>query len=272
MVGSNIPGLYEPRGLVKSLGGLAGVAVIHFLVKVFSEEAYADKFLRGEMYANRLSWFKRLEGSDGRGDEYEAASMLRPDGLIIRLEARNVETGKVQGVTVPADDLAAPPILQPEHFDHINLFCMYAAHSGGFHQVSDDNIEELRRQLEIPGDCLKLGRHAVAITNRAEFVRRVKMGAQREGYGLHCGLVKYYDPEVGTPLAPLDIRTIFTKREKYAYQKEFRFAIDTGTTGCEPITLDIGAIDDIATRLDTADINRQLSIGFRSANGIWLVS
>ena len=197
--------------------------------------------------------------------------MLRLDDLIVRLEARearNVETGKVQGV----DGLAAPPILQPEHFDHINLFCMYAAHSGGFHQVSDDNIEELRRQLEIPEDCLKLRRHAVAITNRAEFVRRVKMGAQREGYGLHCGLVKYYDPEVGTPLAPLDIRTIFTKREKYAYQKEFRFAIDTGTTGCEPITLDIGAIDDIATRLDTADINRQLSIGFRSANGIRLVS
>lgn len=48
MVGSNIPGLYEPRGLVKSLGDLAGVAVILFLVKVFSEKAYADKFLRGE--------------------------------------------------------------------------------------------------------------------------------------------------------------------------------------------------------------------------------
>ena len=88
--------------------------MIRFLVKVFSEKAYADKFLRGEMYANRLSWFKRLKGSDGRGDEYEAASMLRRDDLIVRLEARNVETG----------DLAAPPILQLERFDHINLFCM----------------------------------------------------------------------------------------------------------------------------------------------------
>ena len=49
--------------------------MIHFLVKVFSEAEHADRFLLGEMYARRLSWFKKLESDQGRGDEYEAAIM-----------------------------------------------------------------------------------------------------------------------------------------------------------------------------------------------------
>ena len=34
--------------------------MIHFLVEVLSEQDHADKFMRGELYARRLSWFKRL--------------------------------------------------------------------------------------------------------------------------------------------------------------------------------------------------------------------
>ena len=234
--------------------------MIHFLVKVFSEQDHADKFLRGELYARRLSWFKKLEGDDGRRDEYEAAIMPRRDNLIITLEAKNVVTGEVEEFTIPMEDLAAPPILQPEHFDHINVFCMYAAHSGDFKQILEDNIQDYRRQLELPEDCLKLGRYAVATTNTPEFLIRVKTAAHSQGYKIYRGLVRYYDPQVGTPLVPLDLGIIFTKRKEYAYQKEFRFAIDTGTSGCEPITLKIGEIDDIAIRLDTANINRHLSI------------
>ena len=235
----------------------------HYL-KVLSEQDHADKFMRGELYARRLSWFKRLEGDDGRGDEYEAAIMLRRDNLIITLEAKNEVTGEVEELTIPMDDLAAPPILQLEYFNHINVCCMYAAHSGDFKQISEDNIQDYRRQLELPENCLTLGRYAVVITNPAEFLRRVEMAARRHGYKIYRGLVRYYNPEVGTPRAPLDIGTIFTKRKRYAHQKEFRFAIDTGTTGCEPITLNIGEIDDIVMRLDTADINRQLSISVGS--------
>ena len=238
--------------------------MIHFLVKVFSEQDHADKFLRGEVYARRLSWFKKLEGDDERADEYEAAIMLRRENLTFTLGAKNVVSGEVEEFTIPMEDLAAPPILQPEHFDHINIFCMYAAHSGDFKEVSKDNIQDYKRQLELPEDCLELGRYAVVITDTPEFLRRLKKGAEREEYKICRGLLKYYDPEVGTPMAPLNIGIVFTKRKKYAHQREYRFAIDTGTSGCEPITLSIGAIDDIAMRLDTADINGQLSISLGS--------
>ena len=244
--------------------------MIFFLVKVFTKEDHANKFLRGELYARRLSWFKGIECDevdDERRDEYEAAVMLRRDNLIITLEAKGMVTGEVEKFTIPMEDLAAPPILQPEHFDHINVFCMYAANSGEFEQVSEDNLQAFRTQLELPKDCLKLGRYAVVITNTQEFLRRVKAAAHRMGYKICRGLMKYYDPEVGTPLGPLDIRIIFTKRKKFSHEREFRFAIDTGTLGSEPITLNIGKIDDIAIRMDTSDINRQLSISIGEVEG-----
>jgi hypothetical protein len=110
----------------------------------------------------------------------------------------------------------------------------------------------------MPDEYVKLGDHAVVITNTTEFLRRVEKAAHREGYGILWELVKYYDPQVGTPPIRSDIETIFSKRKKYAYQREFRFAIDTGTTEGGAINLDIGDISDIACRTDTGGMSLEL--------------
>ena len=234
--------------------------MIFFLVKVFQEREHADAFLRGEMYANTLSYFKKIEGDDGRGDEDEGAIMPPIDGLTITLQGTDLDTGEVNTVAITAADLAAPPIIRPEWFDHINVFCMYAAHTSGFEGTSIDNLQDFKKQLEIPEDCAKLGEHAVVITNTTEFFRRVKLAADRAGYGIYDKLVTYYDPAIGTPPVNWNIETVFNKRKEFEYQREFRFAIDTRTTGRCPITLDIGEIDDIAVRTDTSEINRGLQI------------
>ena len=88
----------------------------------------------------------------------------------------------------------------------------------------------------------------------------MKAAADREGYRIYGRLVKYYDPNAGTPPARSQIESIFTKRNQYAYQKEFRIVIDTLTLGIDPITLNIGSIDDIVLRLKTRDINRGLTL------------
>ena len=235
--------------------------MIFFLVKVFSKQDHADKLLKGELYSRRLSWFKNLEIDKERGDEYEAASVLRPEGLTLPLASTDVATGKTEEVTVTEWEFASPIVFKPRYFDHVNLFCLYAAQSGNFRWISEDRIEDLKKQIELPERYLEFGKYAVAIINYTEFLKRVKDAAQHNGYHICWDLVKYYDPKIGTSFAPLDLEAIFTKRNKYAYQKEFRIAIETGTKGNEPITLNIGKIDDIAIRLDTSDINRQLSIG-----------
>ncbi len=235
--------------------------MIHFLVKVFSEQVYAEKFLRGELYARRLSWFKKLEDDYGRGDEFEAAVIPQLDNLIVTLRSKDTTTGVEEKFTISKEDFASPPIIQLNCLEHVNVFCMYAAHSrGDIKQVSEDNIKEYKKQLELPEEYQMMGDHAVVITNTPEFLNRVNKAANREGYKICQGLVRYYDPEVGVPLPPLDMRIVFAKCQNYAHQREFRFAIDTGTFGCDPITLEIGEIDDIAILMNTADINHQLSL------------
>jgi hypothetical protein len=50
---------------------------ILFLIKFFSEESHAEEFLAGNLYLNRLSYFKRLENRDDvtRRDPNEAVSL-----------------------------------------------------------------------------------------------------------------------------------------------------------------------------------------------------
>ena len=234
--------------------------MIFFLAKVFEQQKYADAFLRGEIFVNRLSYFKKIEEGDGRGDKYEGAIMLPIEGLTITLRAPDTITGEVDEKTMTKDDLVAPPIIEARWNDHINVFCMYAGHSGTFRSISEDNIRDLKKQVELPEECTNLGEHAVVITNTKEFLRRAKAAADREGYRMTWKLVTYYDSNVGTPLARSEIESIFTKRDQYAYQKEFRIAIDTCTSGTHAITLNIGPIGDIALRLRTGDINRGLSL------------
>ncbi len=71
------------------------------LVKFLTEEVHLRDLLDGKIYANRLSWFRRIEESDdsGRGDKYEGIvgwfqsgrGILTLDGLdIMRLSAFQV--------------------------------------------------------------------------------------------------------------------------------------------------------------------------------------
>ena len=137
---------------------------------------------------------------------------------------------------------------------------MYAGHSGGFKKISADNLQCFKKQLEIPEDCTRLGKYAVLIKNPKEFIRRVRVAAERENYRIYWRLVRYYDPEVGTASLESNLDSIFSKRKEYEYQKEFRFAIDTGTLGSDHITLDVGEIGDIAVCMNSREINRQFDI------------
>ena len=234
--------------------------MIIFLMKVFKCARHADDLIEGRLYANTLAYFKKMEDGGVRGDEDEGAIMLQREGLIIELTATNQVTGEINRIRTSGDELAGPLIMRPEWFDHINVFCMYAGHTGDFKAITEQNVVAFKRQLEIPEECEQIGNHAVVIVNIGEFYRRVKAGSERSGYGVCGGLVKYYDSEVGTPVTRKDIDTVFTKRKEFEYQKEFRLAVDTGNMGCRPITLCIGRIDDIAIRTNTAEINRGLSV------------
>ena len=225
--------------------------MIVFLAKAFSDPQHAEDLIKGQLYANTLRYFRNIEGDPTRGDPEEGAIMPQLEGLAIELTSTNPTTGEVDRITVTKDDLAAPPVVRPRWFEHINLFCMYAARTGQFTTISEQNITDFQKQLEMPKDCQKFGHHAVLIKNPSEFIGRVNLAAENKGYKVHSGLVQYYDPDIGTPPIHFPIQTLFLKRKMYEYQKEWRLAIDTGTTADCPIIFDIGEIADIAVRIST---------------------
>ena len=233
---------------------------IFFLLKAFQTKTYANDFVAGKIFANRLSYFKKIESRDGQGDRYEGAVMLRRDDLALALQATVAGTREANRIVIPGCEFAAPPVWQPKWVDHVNVFCMYAVHIGGIQSIRSEDLSVIRRKLELPEKFTRLGRYAVVVKDFPEFFRRVETAADLRGYRIRRGLVKYYDPNVGIRLSQSDTNAIFSKRKKYEYQNEYRVAIDTGTMGCEPVTLEVGNLDDIVLRMDTRDINRQLSI------------
>ena len=161
-------------------------------------------------------------------------------------------------------DLAGPVQTQLNWLDHLNVFCVHAAHTGDLdlEQISDHSIERLRRQLWIPDPCLDLGPHAVVITDIPEFMRRFGAAVGSQGYRAWSHLVRYYDPETFHGHFE-GIDPVFRKQSTFSQQREYRFAINTGTTGRDALTLEIGDIRDITLRFASADLNGDEFLGAR---------
>ncbi len=236
---------------------------IFFLAKFFDRKQYADDFLQGKLFLNSLRYFKDIEGADGRGDQNEGAIVNPLQDGILKLTAKNEETGEVSEITITKEDLAAPIVMRPYWYDHINLLCMYACHSGEFQEISDDNINDFMKHIQIPEECVSLGEHAIIITNCQEFLRRISTAAESKGYRLCRGLVTYYDPDVGTPTIRTELETIFHKQKDYEHQREFRIAVDAHLDEPTPLILSIGDISDIALPVRTSEINQQMSFEAR---------
>ncbi len=225
---------------------------LFFFVKVFNNKDYANDFIGGKIYANKLSYFRKLEetAEANRGDSNEGVlSWLQPDEIVLEIN------GRVIG------DLAGPVSVQMNWHGQLNVFCIYAAHNGNLKSLNRENITEFKKQLEIPLDCLKLGQYAVVITRANEFLERMKLAIKESGYGYRAGLVEYYDP-MSFNGSFSEAEAIFKKGREYEHQREYRFAIDTGIVSEVPLILNIGDISDIAVLCKTDELNKKLEIRF----------
>ena len=230
------------------------MSMIFFLVKFFDNDVHAREFVKGRVYANTLATFKALEGIDdsGRADRHEGTiAWLQPGHG--RLEMNGMDI---------SDDLAGPLHLQKSWLNHLHVFCLHAAHSGGLDManVSNQNIEELRRQFTIPDECRGLGRHAVVVTDVPEFIGRMEAAAQGKGYRMP---VAWSGTTTPNPFHGnfRDVESIFHKQDRHSYQREFRFVIDRGLVSAAPLILEIGDISDITQRFDSAELNTEKFLG-----------
>ncbi len=228
---------------------------IWLFVKFFAEEKYADQFIKGELYLNRLSYFKKIEkDDDGRSDTNEAVSMWwQPDDLVMTLNAPGIgET------TITSKDLAAPVSMSFVYHDHVHIFCLYAMRTTSLESLDPqrdlaEHEGELQKQLRIDERCLKFGPYAVVI-QAAPFINQLKDALQRKGLTARLALVQYYDDETfHGGITPKDVP--FRKQKRFSYQQEYRLCIHTNTKGDDPLTIDIGDISQICAKVDSSQLN-----------------
>jgi len=206
---------------------------------------------------NRLSYFIRIEGDDSanRADPFEAIKVwLQPDTVTL----------KVVDFEVSAEKFAAPMIIRKDHHMNYNLYCMYAGHTGDFGELTAENAESVIERMRIDESCMKLGEQAVVVHNPKEFMRRVSEAISSSGYCGSANLVEYYSPE------PYhghfnDEDVVFRKRDEYSHQREYRICADTKTAGDEPLVLNIGNIEDIASPAKTSEINATICVNRENA-------
>ena len=204
------------------------------LTKTYQDKKHAYAFIQGTMFANPLSYFKQLERRDIRRDTDEGImTMPLTDGFKLELTSNAMD----ETIVMTRDDLVEPLTLRTKWFDAINLFCM---HLIDFQRAGNTGT------LKIPSRASCFGRYTVVILDVREFINRLRKAVNKAGYTLIYGPVKYYDPAVGIHTNLTTLEPIFTKRNDYQGEQEFRIAIDRRLVVSTPLKLDIGSIDDIA--------------------------
>lgn len=223
------------------------MAKILFLVKFYESRVHADEFVGGRVFANRLSKHKQGPRDDvsGRIDPDEGTFLWAQPGRGQLI---------VNGMDM-SGDLVAPIQMQKDWVNHLHVFCMRAADGGDVNldALSKANIAALREQLVISDRCLALGRHAVVVRDIPEFNRRMRAAAREKSYGIAWGRVRYYDPATIHGEFE-DVESVFRKQSRYQFQREFRFVINSHSTGDSPLAMNIGTLSDITMRFRASEL------------------
>lgn len=236
---------------------------IYFLVKIFKEEdaAYADAFLRkGEIFCQTIKEFKKIKDDDKRGDLFEGIShWIQPEGVVFTLTLDKKIEGVPDKVVCTEKDFAGPIIIQNTDFDSHYIYCMYSIAINDFkyeYSTEEERVllekeinRQLMRQVEIAEAVADLGAVVVVIKNVEDFIDRVKSASSRRMCG---GFVKYFDESKTHEFE--GVKTIFSKRSQYSYQREYRFVFEPDAKQEAAIKFEIGSIEDIAFKITVAEL------------------
>ena len=226
-------------------------SLIFFLCKFFEKDKYASDFLKGKLYANRLSYFRNLEEPDRvrRSDQHEGIIAWGQPGLI-RVEINGHDM---------SNDLVEPAALSSDRLAAFHVICMHAGHIQSVDGQSFEDVTRIKQRLLIPEECKKFGQTTVVIKNPREFLNRIEAAAQLKSYREAHGLVEYYNSGIFSGFFP-GITGAFKKQERFELEREYRIVLETGNIGTDAIVLDIGDIRDIAMRSTIDEINRNMII------------
>jgi hypothetical protein len=240
------------HGTPKLLRPQRGKIAALYLIKFFNEDSHAIQFIAGDLFMRRLSYFKRLEDAEGRGDPNEALfAWLQPRGLKMNFEIPGF--GKSE---ITESDLAAPVSLGFHDHNFLYVYCMYCVYSQWFDGIQ---LSDMEKEIEIDRRCLKFGPYAVIVPVRP-FVDRLKKAKENQALRLASGLVEYYDEAIFNGEFSKDDAP-FRKQKIFSYQREYRICLETLTRDDVPRTVNIGSLSDIAHRIPSELLPGSIKLG-----------
>lgn len=236
---------------------------IAYFVKTVDHKYHAEQLMQGNLYMNRLHRFiqdeDETEGEDqghaiaGREDSKEALVIYRGEdlnSLTLTLGIAGEEMHEVEGM------LEFSIGFNLMRYAHV--FCLFSGKRPSV--VTTENVDAVEDNLRFPYEQMEkeIGPYSVFIYKPRVFVERVRETLRKYTYRSFLGLVQYYPntESVNMGYHPLDghIEPAFRKEEKFAYQKEFRIAIVTGSKGDDHLVINIGSISDVAKIVRTSDL------------------
>jgi hypothetical protein len=233
---------------------MIGMSRIFFQVKVCGEEAHREGFLDGLLYMNTLGFFRRYQeqAEANIGDRHEGTiSLLQPGQSTMTLTCDGLPDWEY---TIPAEDFAGPSVIQFDGHNPLNVLCLYAVHERGCTFESDEAFERFVEAQMMKPEVDDLGDYAAVVVDTRAFQKRVLGEIHSRGFGAVAGLVDYYDPL--TFNGSFDkAQAVLKKRDNYAHQREYRFALDRGNEVEEAFTLPVGSLRDIAIGCRTSEVN-----------------
>lgn len=223
--------------------------------KFFEREQYREEFISGELYSNKLSYYRKGENKQaGVKDYYENASIISiaDDKHIV-----NQRVGFIDGKPVVFFDeyKVKPPnysenqaFIAHGHVDY-NVFCLSCI-------FTDDNLNVIAFDKSNKDN---FGQHGAIITNTPEFIRRVcNSNCQNEDAMMYdYGNVNYIDYDSRDNVQEW---TPFCKFDTFKAQQEFRFLFKSESS--EAIKYKIRPINDICAKIKSKELFfEKISVG-----------
>lgn len=223
----------------------------YFLMKFTTSYEFQQEFLDGKLYFNTSDFFAKCD-ENGRGDYHEGST------FIVDYEKPNLMSVNLEKIGNDYAIVARDYSQNPEKYKKGTIWAYSAAENRRRKIIAIYTaFVNTENQVVSPFDNRmkkEFGQFGILILNRQVFFERVVsvLSKQREYIQTMLGFVKYIPDEKMQGL--IDWNPFF-KKEKFAYQNEFRMTFISGDN--EPIKIDLGTtIRDIAVPIDINDLDK----------------
>ncbi len=221
--------------------------VFYMFVKFGSKENLV-KLQQGQLYMKNLQYYVDLEKNtldEDVGDKYDGQMMLE-DTKVTLVDYETKELFKEFTTTRVSMGLG---------FSKCPVFCFFSFDDRNSikAELNGDNLKAYYEFTDEQRNKLNaFGTHALIIKNTNEFVERIQNGLLSNEIGYSRGFVQYYsynNIEHFRQVKEDNTKIAFWKRQKYAYQQEYRFLAHT--TVDDHLIIDIGDISHITQLVET---------------------